>query len=349
MREEQEAQKLPIKYDGRWRERDSADAPADIKPVIRLKAPVEGARTITDLIQGDVTVEHTQLDDMILLRADGTPTYMLSVVVDDHDMGITHVIRGDDHLMNMFRQANLYEALGWDLPQFAHIALIHGDDGAKMSKRHGALGVDAYRDMGYLPQALCNYLLRLGWSHGDQEIISQQDAIRWFGLDHVGKSPSRFDFKKLNHVNQHYMKQAPVDTMLELLGMDDGLKAAIPIFVERSETLADLKAQLAFMHEIQKPVDEKSAEIVANIEPEIKGHLLTLCDFIASLKTWDEGVINDCVKTYIKENDLKFPKIGQPLRIALTGTMQAPSIGALVFLLGKDEAIKRIKFMLGES
>jgi len=207
-REAQRAQGLPLRYDGRWRDRDPKDAPAGILPTIRLKAPQTGETVVDDQVQGPVTVANAQLDDMVLLRGDGTPTYMLSVVVDDHDFGITHIIRGDDHLTNAFRQTQLYRAMGWETPVFAHIPLIHGPDGKKLSKRHGALGVDAWRDMGYLPETMRNYLLRLGWAHGDDEIISTEQAIAWFDLPGIGRSPSRLDFGKLDNLNGHYIREA---------------------------------------------------------------------------------------------------------------------------------------------
>src|SRR3954463_8800817 len=217
MREKARAEKRSVRYDGTWRDRDPAEAPAGIAPVIRLRAPQDGATTIHDLVQGEVTVSNAELDDLILLRADGTPTYNLSVVVDDHDMSITHVIRGDDHLNNAFRQRQIYEALGWAVPEFAHIPLIHGSDGAKLSKRHGALGVDAYRDMGYLPEALRNYLLRLGWSQGNEETIETGQAIGCFALAAVGRSPARFDFAKLDNLNAHYMREAEDTRLVELV------------------------------------------------------------------------------------------------------------------------------------
>ena len=207
MREQARAEKRSVRYDGTWRDRDPAERPPGVAPAIRLKAPQTGATTIHDHVQGEVTVANDELDDLIILRGDGTPTYNLSVVVDDHDMGVTHVIRGDDHLNNAFRQTQIYRALDWPVPEFAHVPLIHGPDGAKLSKRHGALGVDAYREMGYLPEALRNYLLRLGWSHGDDEIISTEEAIRWFDLDAVGRAPARFDFAKLGNLNGHYIRE----------------------------------------------------------------------------------------------------------------------------------------------
>ncbi|MEM7653818.1 MAG: glutamate--tRNA ligase, partial [Pseudomonadota bacterium] len=216
MRDRARAEGRPVGYDGRWRDRDPSEAPDSVPPVIRLKAPQSGQTIIHDLVQGDVTVGNEQLDDMVLLRADGTPTYMLAVVVDDHDMGVTDVIRGDDHLTNAFRQTQLYQALGWQTPRFAHIPLIHGPDGAKLSKRHGALGAEAYRDMGFLPEALRNYLLRLGWSHGDEEIISTEQAIEWFDIADAGRSPSRFDLARLTSLNAHYIKAADIARLVDL-------------------------------------------------------------------------------------------------------------------------------------
>src|SRR5688572_21267607 len=217
MRERARAEKRSVRYDGTWRDRDPADAPAGVAPVIRLRAPQQGATTIRDLVQGEVTVQNSELDDLILLRADGTPTYNLSVVVDDHDMGITHVIRGDDHLNNAFRQTQIYRALDWPVPEFAHVPLIHGPDGAKLSKRHGAIGVEQYRELGYLPEALRNYLMRLGWSHGDDEIIATEDAVRWFDIAQVGRGAARFDQAKLDSINGHYIRDAADERLLGLL------------------------------------------------------------------------------------------------------------------------------------
>ena len=275
MREEARAKGLPPRYDGRWRDRLPEDAPEGIKPVIRFKAPQTGETVIHDLVQGEVRVAHQQLDDMIILRADETPTFNLSVVVDDHDMGITHVIRGDDHLTNMFRQFHIYKAMDWKLPHFAHIPLIHGADGAKLSKRHGALGVEAYRDMGYVPEALCNYLLRLGWSHGDAEIISRSEAIQWFDLDHVGKSPARFDFAKLTNLNGHYMREAEdenlVALLLPFLEANDGLsvdseardllKRGMPGLKDRAKTMLEL-AEACLFYIAPQPLDENAFKIL---------------------------------------------------------------------------------------
>ncbi len=242
MREQARAAGSTRLYDGTWRDRDPGDGPAGIDPVVRLKAPLDGETTLNDQIQGAVTVANGQLDDMILLRADGTPTYMLAVVVDDHDMLISHVIRGDDHLTNTFRQIQIYRALGWKLPTFAHMPLLHGSDGTKLSKRHGALGVEAYRDMGFLPEALNNYLLRLGWSHGDDEIISREQAIKWFDLDAIGKGPARFDMDKLTSLNSHYISQAEDGRLVQLIlpliseNLDGARKAGLS---HRSVTVAD--------------------------------------------------------------------------------------------------------------
>src|SRR5262249_31731344 len=282
MREAQKKAGVPIRYDGRWRDRDPRDAPPGVAPVIRLKAPQSGQTMIQDAVQGAVTVENAQLDDMILLRADGTPTYMLAVVVDDQDMGVTHVIRGDDHLNNAFRQLQIFKAMGWPEPVYAHIPLIHGPDGAKLSKRHGALGVDAYRDMGYLPAALRNYLLRLGWSHGDAEIISTTQAIEWFELDAVGRAPARFDFAKLANLNGHYLRETTAHRLVVLAApfieralsrpLDDGerhrLAAAMPGLKTRAKTLVEL-ADIAHFYVAPRPIpiDDKAKTQLAPARP----------------------------------------------------------------------------------
>ena len=277
MRQQARAEGRRRLYDGRWRDRDPAEAPPGIKPAVRFKAPQDGETRIADLVQGPVTVANDQMDDMVLLRADGTPTYMLAVVVDDHDMEVTHVIRGDDHLTNAFRQFHLYDALGWQVPAFAHIPLIHGPDGAKLSKRHGALGVEAYREMGYLPEALRNYLLRLGWSHGDEEIISTEQAIAWFDLDAVGKAAARFDFAKLDSLNGHYIRAADDEYLLDLLcprfeallgaPLEEAgrarLLAALPGLKPRAETLRALAENAAFyLREPPLPMDDKAAKLL---------------------------------------------------------------------------------------
>src|SRR6516165_7298664 len=277
MREKARSEKRSVRYDGTWRDRDASEAPPGVPPAIRLKAAQQGATTIRDQVQGDVTVANGELDDLIILRADGTPTYNFSVVVDDHDMAITHVIRGDDHLNNAFRQIHIYRALGWTVPEFAHVPLIHGPDGAKLSKRHGALGVDAYREMGYLPEALRNYLLRLGWSHGDDEIISTDQSIRWFDIDAVGRAAARFDFAKLANLNGHYIRQAEDERLLDLIvprlehtlgrALDEvertRLRAALPGLKPRAKTLVELADQARFYVEKRPlPIDDKAAVLL---------------------------------------------------------------------------------------
>ena len=279
MRDKARAEKRSVRYDGTWRDRDPAEAPPGVPPVIRLKAPQQGETTIHDRVQGEVTVANAELDDLIILRADGSPTYNHSVVVDDHDMGVTHVIRGDDHLNNAFRQTQIYKALDWQVPEFAHLSLIHGPDGAKLSKRHGALGVEAYREQGYLPEALRNYLLRLGWSHGDDEIISTEQAIRWFELDAVGRAPARFDFAKLDSLNGHYIRTADDPRLVALVAerlertLDhplieadrDRLLHAMPELKLRPKTLAELAANARFLI-AKRPIrpDDKAAKLLTS-------------------------------------------------------------------------------------
>src|SRR5690348_5138932 len=290
MRAAQKKAGVPMRYDGRWRDRDPKEAPEGVKPVIRLKAPQSGKTVINDAVQGEVTVENAQLDDMILLRADGTPTYMLAVVVDDQDMGVTHVIRGDDHLNNAFRQKQIYDALGWAAPEFAHVPLIHGPDGAKLSKRHGALGVDAYRELGYLPEALRNYLLRLGWSHGDDEIVSTEQAIEWFDIDAVGRAPARFDFAKLDNLNGHYIRVAENQRLVGLIAVDlervlgrplskaerERLLRAMPELKLRPKTLVELVVNARFLV-ATRPIrlDDKAARLLT---PEARRLVVDLID-----------------------------------------------------------------------
>lgn len=352
MRDKAKAEGRPMRYDGRWRDRHPSQAPAGVDPVVRLKAPLEGETVIEDLVQGSVTVANKQLDDMILLRADGTPTYMLSVVVDDHDMGVTHAIRGDDHLTNAFRQTQLYRACGWEVPKFAHIPLIHGPDGAKLSKRHGALGVEAYRDMGYLPEALRNYLLRLGWGHGDDEIISTEQAIEWFELSAVGRSPSRFDFAKLESLNAHYLREASPERLADLLleradfspspaarkrliaGMD-GLKP-------RAKTLLDL-AELAEFYLTDRPLTP-NAKAVKILEKEgAKQHLGTILARLKALEVWSEENLEKVVRSYSEEMDVKLGDVAQPLRAALTGSNVSPGIFEVMVVLGAEESLARLQ------
>ena len=305
--------------------------------VVRLRAPDEGEVTVKDHIQGEITVKSEELDDMILLRSDGTPTYMLAVVVDDHDMGITHVVRGDDHLTNTFRQRLIYDAMGWDVPEFAHMALIHGDDGKKLSKRHGALEVEAYRDMGYLPEAMRNYLLRLGWSHGDDEIISDEQAIEWFNLEGVGKSPARFDFEKLGNLNHHYIREADDERLAELVGGGDVLVKAMPFLKERSNTLVALKEDTKWIESAD--MDEKAQAMYEKADKEILAGAIAA---ITAVEDWTKENIEAAFKGYLEANDYKFGQAGPGLRALVCGTMQSPGIFDVMWVLGKEETLNRL-------
>jgi len=348
MRETARAEGRSPRYDGRWRDRDAADAPKDVPPVIRFKAPLDGETVIGDLVQGEVRVENTQLDDMILLRADGTPTYMLSVVVDDHDMGITHAIRGDDHLTNAFRQTQLFSALGWEMPVYAHIPLIHGPDGTKMSKRHGALGVEAYRDMGYLPEALLNYLMRLGWSHGDDEIISLDQAIEWFDIADVNKGAARFDFDKLGALNGHYINTADDERLISLIGGEspvgegakERLKKGLPGLRDRAKTISEL-TEKASLYIINRPIeiDAKAGKLLT---PEALDILNKLTPRLSALPEWNEESIEAEIRAFIEDQELKLGNVAQPLRAALCGTTTSPGIFEVVYALGREEALGRL-------
>jgi glutamyl-tRNA synthetase len=312
MRERARAEKRSVRYDGTWRDRDPAEAPAGIAPVIRLKAPQQGATTVRDLVQGEVTVHNSELDDLILLRADGTPTYNLSVVVDDHDMGITHVIRGDDHLNNAFRQTQIYRALDWDVPEFAHVPLIHGPDGAKMSKRHGAIGVEQYRELGYLPEALRNYLMRLGWSHGDDEIIATGDAIRWFDIADVGRAPARFDQAKLDSINGHYIRETDDGRLLVLLAerfeTELGrpvspierarLANAMPGLKPRAKTIAELTDRARF-YVSPRPI-RQAADAAKSLTPEARQRLAALGAGLAESgdDTWTADILEGRLRSF---------------------------------------------------
>lgn len=355
MRAQQKEQGLAQRYDGRWRDRPDSDAPAGIDPVIRLKAPLTGETTLHDEVQGTITIQNEQLDDMVLLRSDGTPTYMLSVVVDDHDMEITHVIRGDDHLTNTFRQLQIYNAMGWKAPSFSHIPLIHGPDGTKLSKRHGALGAESYRDMGYLPEAMKNYLLRLGWSHGDDEIIPTEQAIEWFTLKNIGKSPSRFDTDKLNSINAHYIKQCN-ETRLYDLSMPflqkamtgtlspEGLarfKKALPLLKERTKTLidlADLSTFLLYDNDIE--ISEKAQSALT---PEATTQFKDIITLFESMSHWDAGTLETSLKSFAETKELKIGKIMPSLRAAACGIMEAPPLFQTLEILGQKIVIARLK------
>ena len=354
MREKARAEGRPLRYDGRWRDRKPSDAPPGIAPAVRLKAPQSGETVITDLVQGEVRVSHDQLDDMVLLRADGTPTYMLSAVVDDRDMGITHVIRGDDHLTNAFRQAQLYLACDWPMPQFAHIPLIHGPDGTKLSKRHGALSVEAYRDMGFLPEALRNYLLRLGWSHGDAEIISTQEAVSWFGLEAVGRSAARFDLARLTNLNGHYIRAsdnavlaglaAPFAARLlgrELSGEQRRrLETGMPGLKQRANTLVELaESGLFYVRERPIPIEEKAAKLLEAPAREVLARLRTR---LAAHEHWSEAGLEAEIRAFAAAESLGLGQVAQPLRSALTGLKVSPGIFEVMATLGRDETLGRL-------
>ena len=350
MREAARAENRHAGYDGRWRDRDPADAPPGVKPAIRLKAPRQGETVIADGVQGEVRVANEQLDDMVLLRSDGTPTYMLSVVVDDRDMAITHIIRGVDHLTNAARQIQIYNAMGWPAPQFAHVPLIHGPDGAKLSKRHGALGVDAYRDMGYLAEALRNYLLRLGWAHGDEEIISTKQAVEWFGLDGVGRSPSRFDFARLENLNGHYIREADDRHLLDLIvprlentlgeAIDETgrerLTAGMDGLKQRAKTLVELADNALFY--VRRPVFPldipKAAKLLTGEGPALVREVAAC---VAASADWSAKSLEHAVKELAEEKGLGLGKLAQPVRAALSGSNVSPGIFEVMEVLGREE------------
>ena len=355
MRAAQRAQKQPLRYDGRWRDRAPGPEEEGKPFVIRLKAPRAGETTIDDQVQGAVTVRNAELDDMVLLRSDGTPTYMLAVVVDDHDMGVTHVIRGDDHLNNAFRQLAMIRALGWPEPIYAHVPLIHGADGAKLSKRHGALGVEAYRDdLGILPEALANYLLRLGWGHGDDEIISRTQAIEWFDIAGVGRSPSRFDTKKLENLNGHYIREADDGRLASLisgavaaeagLSLDekgiDLLRRAMPFLKQRAKDLRDLAAGAAFLFRTRPlAIDEKAATLLSEAPP---GLLASVHRRLGQVPQWSAPALEEAVRAIAEEAGMGLGKVAQPLRAALTGRATSPGIFDVLVLLGREESLGRL-------
>ncbi len=359
MREKARAEGRAPGYDGAWRDRDHSEAPDGIAPAIRFKAPREGETVIEDRVQGRVVFQNKDLDDLIILRSDGSPTYNLSVVVDDHDMGITHVIRGDDHLTNAARQTQIFKALGWETPIYAHVPLIHGPDGAKLSKRHGALGVEAYREMGYLPAALRNYLVRLGWSHGDAEIISTEEMISWFDLDAIGRSAARFDFVKLENLNGHYLRAMAdgeiVDHLKSLIpDLPDGgalaarigadgwrkLERAMPGLKERAKTLIELidsagylfaERPLTLDDQARKQLDEAGRETLAALLPKLK-----------DVEPWTPEALEACVRAFAEATGRKLGKVAQPLRAALTGRATSPGIFDVLGVLGREELLGRI-------
>ena len=353
MRAEQRAAKQPMRYDGRWRDRDASEAPEGAPYTVRLKTLQDGETTIRDEVQGEVSVRNEELDDYIILRADGTPTYMLAAVVDDHDMGVTHVVRGDDHLNNAFRQLPIYHAMDaiegdWPQPTYAHIPLIHGSDGAKLSKRHGALGVEAYRDeMGILSEALFNYLLRLGWGHGDREEITRQEAVDLFTLDGVGKSPSRFDLKKLENLNGHYIREAADEALAALVGarMDTDadialLTKAMPVLKTRAKNLDELAEGSAFLFaKLPLQMTEKAAKL---LDEDGRARLAKVSARLHAENDWTIDALEATTKTLAEELELGLGKLAQPMRAALTGTTKSPGIFDVLVLLGRNEALARI-------
>ncbi len=366
MREQARREGRARLYDGRWRDRSPEEAPAEVDPVIRLKAPLLGDTVVEDQVQGRVVWQNESLDDLVILRSDGTPTYMLAVVVDDHDMGVTHIIRGDDHLTNAARQRQIYQALGWQAPVMAHIPLIHGPDGSKLSKRHGALGVDAYRAMGYLPAAMRNYLVRLGWSHGDQEIFSTEEMIASFDLPHIGRSPARFDFAKLESLNGHYLRHT---SDLEILGelervlpyLADGSELAKKLtpavreqllsmmgaLKERAKTLVEFVDGARFII-AQRPlrIDERAQAVLTEEARVLLGELATNLNV---LDEWTEKATEEVIRSFVQRTGMKLGSIAQPLRAALTGRTTSPPIFEVLAVLGKDESLARIKDQIAQA
>jgi glutamyl-tRNA synthetase len=360
MREKARAEGRPMKYDGRWRDRDPATAPPGLNPVIRLRAPLDGETVVDDQVQGRVVWQNKDLDDLVLLRSDGTPSYMLAVVVDDHDMGVTHIVRGDDHLTNAARQTQIYQAMGWDVPVMAHIPLIHGPDGAKLSKRHGALGVDAYRSLGYLPAAVRNYLVRLGWAHGDQEVFSTDEMIAAFDLSAIGRSASRFDFAKLENLNGIYMRATPDDDILAALdqvmpelgpprGLGQALSGdvrarlvmAMPGLKERAKTLVELLDSAAYLYSPRPlALEDKAAAL---LDGEARKRLGLLIGSFEAIGEWTVETTEAAVRAFADAHGLKLGQVAQPLRAALTGKSTSPGLFDVLAVLGRDESILRLR------
>ena len=360
MREKARAEKRPPRYDGRWRDRDPSEAPAGVDPVIRLKAPLDGETLVHDQVQGEIRFPNKDLDDFVLLRSDGNPTYMLAVVVDDHDMGVTHIVRGDDHLTNAARQTLIYKAMGWDVPVMAHIPLIHGPDGAKLSKRHGALGVEAYRAMGYLPVALRNYLVRLGWAHGDEEIISTEKMIEWFDLPQINKGAARFDFQKLEALNGWWIRHTSDEDLVDMLmaerdHLPNGeilkrrsdeetrakLLAAMAGLKERAKTLVELTDSATYLF-ADRPLalEDKAASVLDDGGRETIAGLLPKLE---AVETWDAASLEAAVRAHAEETGLKLGKLAQPLRAASTGRSVSPGVFDVLAVLGREESLARLK------
>ncbi len=357
MREEARAAGKPPRYNGMWRDRDPSEAPAGVAPVIRIKAPLSGEIVVDDHVQGKVVFKTENLDDFIILRSDVTPTYMLAVVVDDHDMGVTHIIRGDDHLTNAARQIIIYNGMSWDVPQMAHIPLIHGPDGAKLSKRHGALGVGAYRQMGYLPEAMTNYLARLGWSHGDDELFSIDQMVEWFSLEGLNKGAARFDFVKLENVNGHYIREAKSDYLYKVMvetarevgreadheglaANKDTVLAALPELQPRAKTVLELIDLAQFIYAVRPIAVDPAA--AAHVSGDAVPLLAAALEVLSALDDWSVPAIDAAVRGLAEARGLKLGKVAQPLRVALTGRTVSPGIFEVMVLIGKQESLARI-------
>lgn len=360
--EKQAARDEKRRFTSPWRDADdTATPPLGRDPVIRLRAPVEGDTVVDDQVQGKVRFANEHMDDLVLLRSDGTPTYMLAVVVDDHDMGITHIIRGDDHLVNAARQSLIYQGLDWDVPIFAHIPLIHGPDGKKLSKRHGAMAVEAYRDMGYLPEALCNYLLRLGWSHGDQEFFTEEEAIAAFDLDGINKGPSRMDFDKMDHINAHYLRQMDAGELallvLDAIKREQGFKPsateaeritrAIPYLVGRASVIPDLVTQTKFLTAIRPLVLLKPARKA--VKPDNMQRLAEIRPRLEQQVNWEADALHAEIAAYAEENEIGFGKIGPIIRAAISAGLPSPDLGVALMLLGREEALARMDDLLNQG
>ena len=359
MRARAEAEKKPFRYDGRWRDRNPADAPSGVAPVIRLKAPRTGETIISDLVQGPVKIENSELDDMIIVRSDGTPTYLHAVVVDDHDMAISHVIRGDDHLTNTFRQAQIYEAMRWPLPKFAHIPLIHGGDGAKLSKRHGSVSVLQFREDGYLPEALCNYLLRLGWGHGNAEILDRTEQVSLFDITGVGRGASRMDYAKLLHFNAFWLRKADDEWLtaqiVRRIERDHGLDVTpdaagrinvlMPSLKERARTLNELAEAALFL--VREPPLPMTAKAVAQINTESRADIANLIEILRTTE-FEAKSLHARLVIFSEESGKKLSAIAQPLRAALTGSTTSPPIDLVMAALGRNVTISRLKSVVDD-
>lgn len=353
MREQAQKEGRPTFYDRRWRDKDDSDAPADRKPVIRIKAPLTGETTINDQVQGSITVKNEQLDDFIILRSDGTPTYMLAVVVDDNDMGVTHVLRGDDHMNNTFRQKVIIDAMEWSTPVYGHLPMILGHDGSKLSKRHGAVSLEDFQMMGYLPETVFNYLLRLGWSHGDDEIISREQAIEWFDLDHVNKSPAKFDYDKIESLNAHYIKEMDNGRFCTLIedywgdvkvtqDIKNALAKVADELKNRAKTMVQAAQESMFLFNNEELTYDVDARRI--LQEDGAKTLARFKDTLSNLDDFSSGNIQSACKEFANDNlEGKMGKIGMPLRAAITGSTQSPSVFLCAEVLGKDEVLRRIE------